>query len=477
MIVSGLPTASRRKSAGSLRGVNRLPAISIAAALAAATAAAPASAAQPRFERIGGVKAPGTPAKYNRVGILKIGKPKAKNILVLNPGTSASAAYFAPLAKSIVARSPKWQVWAVERRENLLEDHSVLNQGKTGKATIKQVFNYYLGWLKDSSISPHVRLIPDSEVGYARQWGMATEIGDLRRVVLKARKQGGKVVVGGHSLGGTITTAYATWDFNGKAGAKGLSGLVFIDGGSSPDAVSRSDAKQELADLKTGTPWLAFGGIPAPYAGLFALVGSGLAVTDPDSPSLFQNYALLPPALKPPVDTTNLAGFGYDSDADTSPSNLIAFQVHDGQLAASGDPRGWDQAGDITPVARYAAMLFGSSVKGSDGSAWYHPLRLTLDAGAIGDGNKNPAQKVMGVRATHGDDIHVPIFAFAAALGGQRVVDATQALADQSGLPSRDVTIIDRHHTYSHNDPNAAFPKNAFVSHVVPYLRGVAQGR
>jgi hypothetical protein len=241
--------------------------------------------------------------------------------------------------------------------------------------------------------------------------------------------------------------------------------------------VSRSDAKQELADLKTGTPWLAFGGIPAPYAGLFALVGSGLAVTDPDSPSLFQNYALLPPALKPPVDTTNLAGFGYDSDADTSPSNLIAFQVHDGQLAASGDPRGWDQAGDITPVARYAAMLFGSSVKDSDGSAWYHPLRLTLDAGAIGDGNKNPAQKVVGVRATHGDDIHVPIFAFAAALGGQRVVEATQALANQSGLPSRDVTIIDRHHTYSHNDPNAAFPKNAFVSHVVPYLRGVAQGR
>ena len=41
-------------------------------------------------------------------------------MLVLNPGTSASAAYFAPLAKAIVARAPGWQVWAVERRENLL---------------------------------------------------------------------------------------------------------------------------------------------------------------------------------------------------------------------------------------------------------------------------------------------------------------------------------------------------------------------
>ncbi len=72
----------------------------------------------------------------------------------------------------------------------------------------------------------------------------------------------------------------------------------------------------------------------------------------------------------------------------------------------------------------------------------------------------------MGVRATHGDDIHVPIYAFAAALGGQRVIDATQALAKQSGLPNRDVTLVDRHNTYAHNDPNSAYPKNAFVSHL-----------
>src|SRR5215208_5358265 len=95
------------------------------AALACAAFSAPAfGKVNVSFKRIAGYASPGTPAKYNKVGILKIGSKKAKNVLVLNPGTSASAAYFAPLAKDVVRRAKGWQVWAVERRENLLEDHS-----------------------------------------------------------------------------------------------------------------------------------------------------------------------------------------------------------------------------------------------------------------------------------------------------------------------------------------------------------------
>jgi alpha-beta hydrolase superfamily lysophospholipase len=63
---------------------------------------------------------------------------------------------------------------------------------------------------------------------------MRVEIADLRRVVKAAQRRGRRVVMGGHSLGGSITTAYATWDFGGRPGASGLSGLVYIDGGSSP---------------------------------------------------------------------------------------------------------------------------------------------------------------------------------------------------------------------------------------------------
>ena len=50
---------------------------------------------------------------------------------------------------------------------------------------------------------------------------MRVEIEDLRRVVKRAERRGRRVVVGGHSLGGSITTAYATWDFGGRAGRQG----------------------------------------------------------------------------------------------------------------------------------------------------------------------------------------------------------------------------------------------------------------
>ena len=68
--------------------------------------------------------------------MLKIGDPSARHILVLNPGTSAGSAYFKPLANDIVRLTEgRWQVWSVERRENQLEDQSVLDQFKQGQVT------------------------------------------------------------------------------------------------------------------------------------------------------------------------------------------------------------------------------------------------------------------------------------------------------------------------------------------------------
>jgi hypothetical protein len=100
----------------------RLLVIVAAVVLAAATIAPSAGAAggqvDVKFEQLQGFNAPGTPAKYNKVGVIKTGPSDAENVLVLVPGTSASAAYFEPLAKDIVRKSKGWQVWAIERREN-----------------------------------------------------------------------------------------------------------------------------------------------------------------------------------------------------------------------------------------------------------------------------------------------------------------------------------------------------------------------
>lgn len=432
-----------------------------------------------RFKTLDGFAAPGTPAELNKVGVLQIGRKNAKNILILNPGTSASAAYFTPLAKTVVEQAKGWQVWAVERRENLLEDHSVLDRAKDGTAAGQELFDYYLGWLANPSITTHFQLIPDADVGFARDWGMRVEIEDLRRVVMLAKKRGRKIVLGGHSLGGSITTAYATWDFDGEAGAKGLAGLVFIDGGSSPIPVSPEDASASLQALQTASPWLSFGGIVAPFAGLFNATGSTGALIDPDAPSLGQAFPLLPANLKPPIPVTNLGQYGYALDTETSPPGLIAAQAHLGRLAASGDPRGWDQAGEITPILRFADMFSGTGLPGLDGTAWYHPLRLTIDSGAVAAGNENPAQSVLDVRATHGHDLprRLLIYAFGAALGGQRVLDAATILAGQSSIPPENLTLLDRHETYSHNDPNSAFPENDFVSELVTFLAKVREGQ
>jgi hypothetical protein len=293
-----------------------------------------------------------------------------------------------------------------------------------------------------------------------------------------AERAGRRVVLGGHSLGGSITTAYATWDFGGRPGARGLSGLVYIDGGSSPEPMTRADARRRLRDFAAApSPWLTFGGITAPFTGLFNSTGALGVLLDPDSPSIGQAWPLLPANLKPPVPVTNRAQYGYALDTETSPAGLVAAQAHLGRLAASGDPRGWDDAGELTPLNRYARMFAGAGLRGLDGTAWYHPQRLTIDSGAVAAGNPNSAQKVLDVRAPHGDDLprKLRIYAFGASLGGDRVLDAARALARQSGIPGRNLTLVDRDTTYAHNDPNSAAPKNAFVEQLIPFLRRIAR--
>jgi len=467
--------ASFQRFARPARSVPLLVATLVAFVLLTASAGAEVPVG---FKVIDGFDARGTPAALDRVGIVKTGRNRAPNVLVLNPGTSAGGGYFNPLARAIVRELPSWQVWSVERRENFLEDQSMVDAAKRGTASGQELFDYYLGYLSDPSVTDHYTPVQDADVPFAHNWGMNVEIHDLRRVVRRAARGGRNVVMGGHSLGGTITTAYATWDFKGAVGADGLSGLVLIDGRSRAKPISRGDARSALDDLRSSSPWLAFGGIPAPYAGLFGTVGATLAKLDPDGPSVMQDWPLLPGNLKPPVAATNAAAYGYATDASTSPPSLAAAQVHSGRLAASGDPRGWDRAGAITPLQRWADMFSGWGLKGIDGTAWYHPARLSLDSHAVANGNANPAQDILNVHATHGDDLprSLRIYAFGAALGGKRVPAAAEALARQSGIPHSHLTLANRAATYAHNDPNAATPSvNHFLHKLTPFLRGISQ--
>jgi pimeloyl-ACP methyl ester carboxylesterase len=422
-----------------------------------------------------GFAAPDTPAKYNQVGVIKVGSATAKNVLVLEPGTSAGSAYFVPLAQWIVSKASGWQVWSVERRENLLEDQSELNLFKQHKATSTQLYDYYLGYIKNPNVSPHFQMIPSSTVAFAKQWGMDVAVEDLHNVIAAAKKVGGKVVLGGHSLGGSVVTAYATWNFGGRAGASDLAGLVYIDGGSSPTPVSAQQATQELQalDAPNASPWLAFGGIQAPFAGIFSASGSAGALLDPNAPSLGQTSGLLPSAIVPNVPVTNAGEYGYALNVPTSPPSLAAAQAHLGQgVAAAGPVHGWDGAGALTPLNRFATMFSGVPMNNVDGTEWYFPQRLTYDTAAVGNGNANPAQSVLDVQATMGHALprNLLIYAFGAHLGGANVPAAAQLLAQQSQIPMSNLTLENFQSTYAHNDPAGAYPDNAFFSDLAPFL-------
>jgi pimeloyl-ACP methyl ester carboxylesterase len=426
-----------------------------------------------------GYAAPGTPAQYNKVGVLKVGSSTAKNVLVLEPGTSAAAAYFVPLAKWIVSKTSGWQVWSVERRENLLEDQSELNLYKEHKATTTQLFDYYLGYIKDPSITHHYQPVANSTVEFAKQWGMNVAVQDLHVVIGAAKKLGGKVVLGGHSLGGSVVTAYATWAFDGHAGADQLAGLVYIDGGSTTTPVSAQAATQTLQALEapSASPWLDFGGIAAPYAGLFEATGASSALLDPNAPSLGQTSGLLPSDIVPSVRVTNVGQYGYALNASTSPSSLLAAQAHLGQgIASKGPVHGWNGTGALTPIDRFATMFSGAGIQNANGTEWYFPQRLTDDTGAVDNGNANPAQSVLDVDATMGHSLpkNLLIYAFGARLGGASVPQDAQILAQQSGIPLSNLTLANYLSTYSHNDPAGAYPNNAFFNRLIPFLGKVS---
>ena len=205
--------------------------IAVLGVVAVSALGASAAGAAPTFKTtwMPGFAAPGTPANLDKVGVIKIGSKAAKNVLVIEPGTSGGGAYFVPFAKWLVEKAPGWQVWAVERRENKLENQHELDKFKNGEVTAKQFFHYYLGYLAEpSNPEPHFKPVSEEKAiaDGGREWGMNVAVEDLHIVIEQAKALGGKVVLGGHSLGGSVVTAYATWDFGGKPGADGLSGLV-----------------------------------------------------------------------------------------------------------------------------------------------------------------------------------------------------------------------------------------------------------
>ena len=64
---------------------------------------------------------------------------------------------------------------------------------------------------------------------------------------------------------------------------------------------------------------------------------------------------------------------------------------------------------------------------------------------------------------------------YAAQIRNRGVLTSAEALAQQSGIPSSNLTLINEETTYAHNDPAGAYPNNEFFNNLVPFLDGIGK--
>lgn len=440
----------------SARTLTRLIALAAIAWAALLTTAGPAVA---KYMAIRGVGAPG-PASYDRVWVETFGPSSAKTVFVIVPGTNGAAGSVSPVARDLAERVKGLQVWAVDRREVALEDRSGF-----GAATDQAAEDYYLGF-KYKQADP--KALP-----FVGDWGLATQTGDLRRVILKASAGGArKVILGGHSRGASQAAAYAAWDFKGRPGFEDLAGLVLIDGGAlgflgkGDSSLSLAGARKGLADIRAGKVFHDPLGVGIPSIGpVFLELGARYGLDAPSAPSGLQDSPILPVALRPPFPVTNRAFLGWLFDKDTAIPSFAALRIHAGRLG-DGAPRDWID-GEITPIERLIGAFAGSATH-PGGAEWYYPQRLILDLAAANAMRRDRASDMLGLRLWHTREIDTPLYAFQTDLTGGRVEAGAKRLVKRSKIASP--TIVSDV-GMSHLDPILGTPgPNEFFNTVVPFL-------
>ena len=145
----------------------RLARVLVLSMLAALALCGPAGAVD-RYVPMKVGPAPG-PAKYDRIWLQQLGPRSHDRVVVLMPGTNGGAGSITPVARDIVARVPRTQVWIVDRRQQAFEDTAVFERRDPDAA-----LDHYLGF--------KYRRVLGSDARFAAEWGLRVQLADLRRV-------------------------------------------------------------------------------------------------------------------------------------------------------------------------------------------------------------------------------------------------------------------------------------------------------
>lgn len=147
---------------------------------------------------------------------------QADRILIAQPGIFEGAGAFESVARNTVARAASEgnsiEFWALDRRSNCVEDHTGIDAALQS-GSFDTAADYYFDNKKLDGATFAGFDSRGPAVDWLRNQGLEQTLRDeydVMRAELpdqEVRKQ--KVLCGGHSLGGSITSAFAEWDFDG----------------------------------------------------------------------------------------------------------------------------------------------------------------------------------------------------------------------------------------------------------------------
>jgi len=227
---------------------------------------------------------------------------KADAIITLMPGILAGASSMDQVARNTVRlaaeRGRFVEVWTIDRRSNCLEDNHG-TQAAFRARDVTPAFDYYYRG-KEVDGRRFAGFVPPDEANWQKEVGLARTVVDWHTVITRElpdqRTRAAKLICGGHSLGGFLTAAYASWDFDGNpdttddagynqcAAFAGLDTSIDIDGSSGgPAGVG---VLSGAAAQSGGSPYL---NAPPFTPGVMQLpaIASTLAFLDPGAESNF----------------------------------------------------------------------------------------------------------------------------------------------------------------------------------------------
>ena len=323
----------------------------------------------------------------------------------------------------------------------------------------EEALAYYLGF--------NYHAVKGADARFVSEWGLATQLRDLRVLVRRAGAGGRKVILGGHSAGASTAVAYAAWDFGGHPGYREIDGLVLIDGGllgsfAEANANARAGSSPRSAAATCSSTCSASGCLRSPGSSPRSARSTRTSV--PTNPRRCRTSRCCRPS-----SSRLSASRTRPSSATRSTRRLPrgARADPDSGRRAGGERRPAALAdGELTPIRRFAQAYAASDPNAIE---WYYPRRLLLDIDAANDLRQNAAARVVGLRLLHGRQIDVPLYAFSTSLTKGAVARGARRLARIAPIP-RDVVVDDRR--TSHLDPLSAAPRtNHFLKTVVPFLK------